>query len=36
VRDPASGVIAIDDVPDTTCRVAGAVADLTAEDRPCS
>ena len=30
VRDPASGVIAIDDVLDTTRRVAGAVADLTA------
>ena len=30
-RDPSSGVIAIDDVLDTTRRLAGAVADLTAE-----
>jgi len=31
VRDPASGVIAIDDVLNTTRRVADAVADLTAD-----
>ena len=34
VRDPASGVIAIDDVLDTTRRVADAVADLTAKGSP--
>ncbi|MEP6757843.1 MAG: arginase family protein [Actinomycetota bacterium] len=31
VRDPASGVIAIDDVLDTTRRVADVVADLTSQ-----
>jgi arginase len=31
LRDPSSGVIAIDDVVDTTRRLADAVADLTAE-----
>ena len=34
VRDPASGVIAIDDVLNTTRRVADAVASLTAKGSP--